>query len=72
MLAERVGQTDTHSASYATDAGWLQTLGMECAVFGPGNIEVAHRPNESLPLAEFAKCETILEELIQEFCHNTS
>ena len=67
-LTDMVGQTTTRSASYATDAGWLQTLGLECAVFGPGNIEVAHRPNESLPVTEFEACEALLERTIDECC----
>ncbi len=70
-LANSVAQTTTHSASYATDAGWLQTLGMECAVFGPGNIEVAHRPNESLPVAEYATYRSILERTINDCCCST-
>jgi acetylornithine deacetylase len=68
LLTEQVGQTSTFSASYATDAGWLQTLGMDCAVFGPGSIEAAHRPNESLPIAEFAACESVLERTISGCC----
>ena len=72
MLAEQVGQTATHSASYATDAGWLQALGMQCAVFGAGSIEAAHRPNEYLPVAEFAECESIVQRAIEKFCHSTS
>ena len=35
---------------FATDAGWLQRAGFECVLFGPGSIEVAHRPNEFLPV----------------------
>jgi acetylornithine deacetylase len=72
MLTAQVDQTETYSASYATDAGWLQTLGMDCAVFGPGSIEVAHRPNESMPVAELAQCEAIVERAIDEFCRSTS
>ena len=68
MLTERIGQTETLSASYATDAGWLQSLGMECAIFGPGSIEVAHRPNESLPISEFEACASVVDQLIRQSC----
>lgn len=71
MLTERIGQMETLSASYATDAGWLQSLGMECAIFGPGSIEVAHRPNESLPISEFEACTSIVEHMIRQSCGNT-
>lgn len=64
-----VDQQQTVSASYATDAGWLQSLGLDCLLFGPGSIEVAHRPNESLPKDEFARAPALLEQLIERFCY---
>ena len=68
MLTKQIGQTETFSASYATDAGWLQSLGMECAIFGPGSIETAHRPNESLPISEFETCARIVDQTIRQSC----
>jgi acetylornithine deacetylase len=56
------------SVAYATDAGWLQAWGMECVVFGPGSIEVAHRPNESIGLDDLRAGRTALEAIICEFC----
>jgi len=67
-LCSAMGQTETLSASYATDAGWLQELGMECAVWGPGSIEVAHKPNESIPISEFNRAAETLQRLIHQFC----
>jgi acetylornithine deacetylase len=63
-----VGQTDSCSVHYASDAGWFQTLGMECILFGPGSIEVAHRPNEFLPKADFRAAPAVLDRLIARFC----
>ena len=56
------------SVSFASDAGWLQTLGMECLLFGPGAIEVAHKANEFIPKDEFHRAGGILRELIARFC----
>lgn len=56
------------SVSFATDAGWLQRLGMDCAIFGPGTIEVAHKPNEHLPKSEFAAARGLLARTIDAFC----
>jgi acetylornithine deacetylase len=56
------------SVSFASDAGWLQTLGIECLLFGPGAIEVAHKPNEFTPKDEFHRAGGILRELIARFC----
>ncbi len=67
-LCEITGQDAGASVSFATDAGWLQRLGMDCAIFGPGSIEVAHKPNEYLPKDEFAAARGLLERTIQRFC----
>ncbi len=67
-LCGMVGQHRTESVAFATDAGWLQTVGFRCAVFGPGNIEVAHRPNEFLPIAEFKRAGELLDDIIRRRC----
>ncbi|MDY7096366.1 MAG: acetylornithine deacetylase [Acidobacteriota bacterium] len=69
-LYDLVHQEETHSASYATDAGWLQQLEMDCAVFGPGSIEVAHKPNEFIPKDQFARGGELLDRLIHELCQD--
>ncbi|HSF43218.1 MAG TPA: acetylornithine deacetylase, partial [Thermoanaerobaculia bacterium] len=67
-LCTLVGQSAGASVSFATDAGWLQRLGLDCAIFGPGSIEVAHKPNEFLPKNEFAAARGLLERTIRHFC----
>jgi acetylornithine deacetylase len=67
-LCELVGQRGTESVAFATDAGWLQTVGFRCAVFGPGNIEVAHRPNEFLLIEEFERAGRLLDDMIHRRC----
>ncbi len=67
-LCNHMGQRETRSVSYATDAGWLQTLGFECVIWGPGAIEVAHKPNESMPLAQFEHAAGLITRVIQEHC----
>lgn len=64
------GQRETVSASYATDAGWLQEKGFDCLLYGPGNIAVAHKPNEWLPIAEFEQCARDLETLVAAYCRD--
>lgn len=63
-----VGQTDTRGVSYASDAGVLARLGQECVLWGPGDIAVAHKPNESLPRAEFEAAGRMLGDLIGTWC----
>jgi acetylornithine deacetylase len=56
------------SVSFATDAGWLALLGIDCAIWGPGSIAVAHKPNEHLPKAELTAARGMLETTIRRFC----
>jgi acetylornithine deacetylase len=71
-LRELVGQGETATVSFATDAGWLQRLGLDCAIFGPGTIEVAHKPNESVPKSEMAAARTLLTRTVRHFCEETA
>ena len=52
-LSSLVGQSAGASVSFATDAGWLQRLGLDCAIFGPGSIDQAHQPDEYITLEQF-------------------
>jgi len=56
------------SVSFASDAGWLQTMGVECLLWGPGAIEVAHKANEFTPKDEFHRAGDILRDVIARFC----
>lgn len=67
-LCRILGQSETVSASYATDAGWLQQGGFDCLLWGPGTIEVAHRPNESMPKEEYRRAGEILGRMVEHFC----
>ncbi|HEX7185477.1 MAG TPA: acetylornithine deacetylase [Thermoanaerobaculia bacterium] len=71
-LCGLVGQREGATVSFATDAGWLQRLGMDCAIFGPGTIEVAHKPNEHVPKAELATARGLIEQTIRRFCEEAS
>ncbi|MEP7013206.1 MAG: acetylornithine deacetylase [Acidobacteriota bacterium] len=68
LLCELTGQVGTRSVGFATDAGWLARAGFDCAVWGPGTIEVAHKPNEWMPKPEYAQARTLLEQAIARFC----
>jgi acetylornithine deacetylase len=67
-LCAELGQRGSRSVNFATDAGWLQKAGFRCVLFGPGNIEVAHRPNEFVPAADLVRAGEVLEALIARRC----
>lgn len=56
------------TVAFGTEAPQLTELGAEAAVFGPGNIQTAHRTGEFVPIPELIRCEEILESAIQHFC----
>lgn len=67
-LRRLVGQRTEASVSFATDAGWLATAGIDCAIFGPGSIEEAHKPDESVPKADLRGARGVLERAVERFC----
>ena len=67
-LCEYLGQSQSYGVSFASDAGVLSEFGMECVLFGPGSIEVAHKPNEFVPIEELTRCREVLEHLVRSFC----
>ena len=67
-LCELLGQRQSYGVSFASDAGPLQELGCESVLFGPGSIDVAHKPNEHVPIDEFTRARPVLERLVEHFC----
>lgn len=67
FLVEQSGKKPA-TVSFGTEAPQLTQLGAEACVFGPGNIQVAHRTGEFVPIAELLRCEEILEAAIARFC----
>lgn len=49
--------------SFGTEAGILQDIGVQTVVCGPGDIRVAHRPDEFVEPAQLASCLGMLERL---------
>ncbi len=67
-LAELTGRPGGGAVSFATDAGWLQRLGLDCAIFGPGSIEVAHKPDEWVAKDDLTAARRVVESMIERFC----
>lgn len=67
-LCDIGGPAEGGSVSFATDAGWFSTLGIDCAIFGPGSIEVAHRPNEFILKEEFVRAPGLIDRVVRRFC----
>ena len=55
-------------APYATDGGQFQRVGISSYVCGPGLLEQAHQPDESLPVSNFFTGLEKLEQILHEWC----
>ncbi|HEX5703656.1 MAG TPA: acetylornithine deacetylase [Pyrinomonadaceae bacterium] len=56
------------TVAFGTEAPSMIALGAQAVVFGPGNIRVAHRTGEFVPVDELARCVGILRAAIAHFC----
>jgi len=54
--------------AFGTEAPSMIALGAEAVVFGPGDIRVAHRTGEFVPIDELHSCVAVLGQAIQHFC----
>jgi acetylornithine deacetylase len=56
------------TVAFGTEAPQLAELGADAVVFGPGDIRVAHRTGEFVPVEELRECVGILRRTIERFC----
>lgn len=67
-LAEEISGHQCCAVNYATEAPYIQQLGCQTIVLGPGSINQAHQPNEFLAYSEIDKTNLILAEMINKYC----
>ncbi len=67
-LCALTGHDAGKGVSFASDAGVLAALGLECVLCGPGDIRDAHRADESLSLEQLGDAAALLEQLVARFC----
>ncbi|MDZ4297091.1 MAG: acetylornithine deacetylase [Moraxellaceae bacterium] len=67
-LVESLTNQQAGAAAFGTEAPYLKQLGMDTIIFGPGDINTAHQPDEYLSVANIAPAIRTLETLIQRFC----
>lgn len=54
--------------AFATESPFLQRLGMQTVVLGPGSIRQAHQPNEYMEMHQVDPTVGILKQMINRFC----
>ncbi|NKN32855.1 acetylornithine deacetylase [Marichromatium bheemlicum] len=65
---ERLTGRAAEAVNFGTEAPFLNQLGMETVVLGPGDIAQAHQPDEFLALERIPPTLALLRGLIGEFC----
>lgn len=53
---------------FGTEAPYLNELGMETVVMGPGSITVAHQPDETLRVQDLEQATALYTQLLSRFC----
>ncbi|MCP5209522.1 MAG: acetylornithine deacetylase [Hahellaceae bacterium] len=71
-LCEKMTGNPAESVAFATEAPFLQNLGMETIVLGAGSIDQAHQPDEFLAFDQINPMINILEQLISHYCVSPS
>lgn len=66
--AERLTGMSAGAVAFGTEAPFLQSLGMETIVLGPGSIDQAHQPDEYMELHQIKPCVKLLGQLIDTYC----
>ena len=67
LLEENTGHA-SGSVAFGTEAPQMIALGAEAVVFGPGDIRVAHRTGEFVPIDQLNSCVEVLTTAIKRFC----
>lgn len=67
-IAEKLTGHNSEAVNYATEAPFLQDLGLETLVLGPGNIDQAHQIDEYLDIDQMQPCIDLIGSLIEHFC----
>ena len=67
-LLEETTASAAGTIAFGTEAPQMAELGAEAVVFGPGDIRVAHRTGEFVPVEELRECARVLSRTVEHFC----
>lgn len=67
-MTEQLSGQDAGTVAFATEGPFLNTLGMETVILGPGDIAQAHQADEFLAVERLQPMIELLRKLIVSFC----
>ena len=64
---EKLTGSTSESVAFATEAPFLQSMGMQTVVMGPGSIDQAHQPDEFIDCSQIEPAIEVIKGLIRNF-----
>ncbi|MFO1039393.1 MAG: acetylornithine deacetylase [Geminicoccaceae bacterium] len=68
LCRELAGGAEAGKVAFGTEAGWYQSRQIPSVVLGPGDIRVAHKPDEYIEQSQLDACDAFLERLVRAAC----
>ncbi|MFT2111754.1 acetylornithine deacetylase [Marinomonas sp. 2405UD68-3] len=65
---EKLTSKQAETVAFATEGPFLNQMGMQTLILGPGSIDQAHQPNEFMALDQIRPMAHIIESLIGYYC----
>ncbi len=67
-VAEQLTSTPSNAVVFATEGPYFSQMGMETIILGPGNIDVAHQPDEFIEKQQLELAVPLYRQFIEHFC----
>ncbi|MCG8324995.1 MAG: M20/M25/M40 family metallo-hydrolase, partial [Thiotrichales bacterium] len=67
-LTEQLTGNAATTVAFGTEGPFLNAMGMQTVILGPGDIDVAHQANEYVDRKRLDAMQLVLQKLIQHFC----
>ncbi|MGI9229209.1 MAG: acetylornithine deacetylase [Gammaproteobacteria bacterium] len=68
QLAQELTGLEPQSVDFATEGPYLNRLGMDTVILGPGDIEQAHQANEYIEIDRIRPMRDIIKQMIERVC----
>ncbi len=66
-ITEKLTRQPAQAVAYGTEAPYLQALGMETIILGPGDIDQAHQPDEFVSLDSLEPTSKMITMIAEQF-----
>lgn len=68
QAVEKLTDSQAGAVAFGTEGPYLNSMGMQTVICGPGSIDQAHQPDEYLPLKHIQPAINLIQSLIRQFC----